>query len=50
MQVLQNVNGLHEAAQAVEDAGLRKLSSQAKAHTQEQQTQLKANKAIVQQV
>ena len=53
LQVLQNVNGLQEAAQAVEDAGLGKLSPQPDGlapHTDAQQAQQSANKRIVQQI
>ena len=51
-EVLQNVNGLQEAAQAVEDSGLGKASStdNLKTKSDVNEAQLKANRTIVQQI
>lgn len=51
-EVLQNVNGLEEAVQAVEDAGLGKApsSDNLTARSDVIKEQLKANKRIVQQI
>lgn len=51
-EVLQNVNGLEEAAQAVEDSGLGKVpsSDNLKASPDVNEAQLQANKNIVQQI
>ena len=51
-EVLQNVNGLEEAVQAVEDAGLGKppSSDNLTARSDVDKEQLKANKRIVQQI